>query len=313
MNTPAQPLDSSGPGPADRAASPDDGASGAAVPQVDDTKWTSGILGRLLLLAVVVLLLGQIIVAWFAVDGFERELEPQLGRKAEVVGRAVADQIAFAVDDLGIPPEELVGVDTFLAKILASNPDIEYIIILDGSSRVLLAQGLSPEELESVRRGLPGPGVEAGAMTEIEGFTDSPIRFRRSRRAAGQRGGGGEGHIDLCGHQIRVDGGWQASDGDCRGVHCTAAQRGRAGGVHRRGRKGDRRGHAPPGKGRVLHARAGVERVWSMTLQRGLEPPRAGAQPSALTTGRRGRGTMYSRRHRGQGLSCRPLARPSRE
>ena len=184
MNTPAQPLDSSGPGPADRAASPDDGASGAAVPQVDDTKWTSGILGRLLLLAVVVLLLGQIIVTWFAVDGFERELEPQLGRKAEVVGRAVADQIAFAVDDLGIPPEELVGVDTFLAKILASNPDIEYIVILDGSSRVLLAQGLSPEELESVRRGLPGPGVEAGAMTEIEGFTDSAYPIASGERVA---------------------------------------------------------------------------------------------------------------------------------
>ena len=176
MTTPAQTPDSSGPGPADQAAPP-------AVPQVD-AGWTSGILGRLVLLAVVVLLLGQIVVAWFAVDGFERELEPQLGRKAEVVGRAVADQIAFAVDDLGIPPGELVGVDTFLAKILASNADIEYIIILDGSSRVLLAQGLSPEVLERVRMGLPGPGVEAGAMTEVAGFTDSAYPITTGKRVA---------------------------------------------------------------------------------------------------------------------------------
>ena len=184
MTTPAQPPGSTGPGPADRTAPPTGGASGAAVPRVDDTGWTSGILGRLVLLAVVVLLLGQIVVAWLAVDGFEREIEPQLGRKAEVVGRAVADQIAFAVDDLGIPPGELVGVDTFLAKILASNADIEYIVILDGSSRVLLAQGLSPEELERVRQGLPGPGVEAGAMTEIEGFTDSAYPIAAGERVA---------------------------------------------------------------------------------------------------------------------------------
>ena len=184
MTTPAQPPGSTGPGPADRTAPPTGGASGGAVPRVDDTGWTSGILGRLVLLAVVVLLLGQIVVAWLAVDGFEREIEPQLGRKAEVVGRAVADQIVFAVDDLGIPPGELVGVDTFLAKILASNADIEYIVILDGSSRVLLAQGLSPEELERVRQGLPGPGVEAGAMTEIEGFTDSAYPIAAGERVA---------------------------------------------------------------------------------------------------------------------------------
>ena len=43
---------------------------------------TRGILGRLVLLAVMVLLLGQIVVTWFAVTGFERALEPQLNQKA---------------------------------------------------------------------------------------------------------------------------------------------------------------------------------------------------------------------------------------
>ena len=181
MTTPAQTPDSSGPGPADQAVP-------SAVPRVDDTGWTSGILGRLVLLAVVVLLLGQIVVAWFAVDGFERELEPQLGRKAEVVGRAVADQIAFAVDDLEIPPGNLVGMDAFLGKILASNPDIEYLVILDDSSQVLFADGLPPEALERVLPGLPGPGVEAGTMTEVAGFTDGAFPIAsRGGAAAGER------------------------------------------------------------------------------------------------------------------------------
>ena len=158
-------------------------ADGAAGPQVQTAR-TAGVLGRLVLLAVVVLLIGQTVVAWFAVDGFESELEPQLGRKAEVVGRAVADQIAFAVDDLGIPPGDLVGMDTFLGNILASNADIEYLVILDDSSQVLFAVGLAPEALERVLPGLPGPGVEAGTMTEVAGFTDGAFPIAAGERTA---------------------------------------------------------------------------------------------------------------------------------
>ena len=134
---------------------------------------TRGILGRLVLLAVIVLLLGQVVVAWFAVTGFEKILEPQLGQKAGVVGRAVADQIEFVVDDLGILPDELVGVDPFLDKILASNTDIEYLIMLSPSSEVQFARGLAPETLERLLPELPGAGSETGSRIEVAGFIDS--------------------------------------------------------------------------------------------------------------------------------------------
>ena len=134
---------------------------------------TRGILGRLVLLAIIVLLLGQIVVAWFAVTGFERALEPQLSQKAGVVGRAVADQIEFVVDDLGIPPNELVGVDPFLDKILAANADIEYLILLNSSSEVQFARGLSSEVLERVLPRLPGADNEAGSKSEIIGYINS--------------------------------------------------------------------------------------------------------------------------------------------
>ena len=148
------------------------------------TTGTTGVFPRLVLLAIVVLLTGQIIVTWFAVDGFEREIEPQLVHKAEVVGRAVADQIEFAVDDLGISPGELVGMDAFLDKLLAANADIKYLIVLDASSQVLFAHGLSPEALESVRNGLPGADVEAGTLTEIAGFTDGAFPIVAGEHAA---------------------------------------------------------------------------------------------------------------------------------
>ena len=181
MTTPAHsPAPAAPDAAAEQSAPQADGAAGSTA----QTARTAGVLGRLVLLAVVVLLIGQTVVAWFAVDGFESELEPQIGRKAEVVGRAVAEQIAFAVDDLGIPPGDLVGMDAFLDNILTSNPDIEYLVILDDSSQILFADGLPPEVLERVLPGLPGPGVEAGTMTEVAGFTDGAFPIAVGERAA---------------------------------------------------------------------------------------------------------------------------------
>ena len=134
---------------------------------------TRGILGRLVLLAVIVLLLGQIVVAWFAVTGFEKALEPQLSQKAGVVGRAIADQIKFVVDDLGIPPHQLVGVDPFLDKILDANADVEYLLMLDPSSEVQFVRGLEPESLERVLAGLPDADGASGFKIEVAGFIDS--------------------------------------------------------------------------------------------------------------------------------------------
>ena len=131
---------------------------------------TRGTLGRLVLLAAMILLLGQIVVAWFAVTGFERVLEPQLSRKADVVGRAIASQLRFVVDDLRIPPDELVAVDPFLDKILDSNADIEYLIIVNASSEVLFARGLSPAALEDIVPSLPDAADGTGSKTEVSGF-----------------------------------------------------------------------------------------------------------------------------------------------
>ena len=147
---------------------------------------TRGVLARLLLLSVVVLLLGQIAVAWFAVSGFERELEPQLTQKAGVVGHAVADQVRFVVDDLGIPPDELVAVEPFLDQVLSSNADIEYLLMLDPSSRVQFAQGLPPETMERILSELSdaGAAVESGTMTDVTGYIDSAFPIAVGERVA---------------------------------------------------------------------------------------------------------------------------------
>lgn len=122
--------------------------------------WRSGVLGKLVVLALAALLVGQIVVAWFAVTGFERDLAPQLGQKAQTVGHSVAGQIDFAVDRLGIPPRELVEVGEFFDKVLAANPDIAYLAMQEPSSELLFA------------RGLPD-GIAPGSSATEAGFIDN--------------------------------------------------------------------------------------------------------------------------------------------
>ena len=101
---------------------------------------------RLVLLSSFVLLTGQIAISWFAVDSFEEILEPQLKQKANVVGYAVSAQIQYAVDDLMIPPDQLVGMDSFFDNLLQSNQDIEYLAFRDSSGSVLFLTGIEGEQ-----------------------------------------------------------------------------------------------------------------------------------------------------------------------
>ena len=101
----------------------------------------SRLLWRLVLMCMAVLLLAQGALSLYALRGFEDELAPQLHRKAEVVGRSVAAQIEEAVQ-LGIPFDQLVGMDAFLGDIIADNGDILYLAVLDQRGRVLYARDL---------------------------------------------------------------------------------------------------------------------------------------------------------------------------
>ncbi len=62
---------------------------------------------------------------------FRPLVEPELGRKAEIVGSYVVAQLDRAVS-VGIEVEKLVGVDELLADALAANPDVKYLALAIG-------------------------------------------------------------------------------------------------------------------------------------------------------------------------------------
>ena len=107
-----------------------------------------GLFLRLLLLGSALMLVSQIIISWIALDRFEEALSPQLNQKAVAVGRAITSDIAYAVDQLGIPMHQVVGVNPYFESILDSNPDVQYLSIVDHESKVLFDQNL-PQEVRS--------------------------------------------------------------------------------------------------------------------------------------------------------------------
>ena len=104
-----------------------------------------GLFLRLLALGGVVMLVSQIIISWIALQGFEEELKPELNRKAIAVGRALSSELSYAINDLGIPATELVGVDEYFRHILDANTDIQFLALVDNSSRVMYERNLPPE------------------------------------------------------------------------------------------------------------------------------------------------------------------------
>ena len=106
------------------------------------------LLARIVALSALLLLVSQIAFAWNSLKGFEQVLKPQLERKAEVVARAVGNLIEFAVSNLEIPPERLVGVESYFHDVKATNEEIEFIVLADEAGNVLFANGITMAELE---------------------------------------------------------------------------------------------------------------------------------------------------------------------
>lgn len=158
-----------------------------------------GVLSRLVMLALAVLLAGQLIVAWFAIRGFEVQLTPELSQKAQAVGSSLAGQLEFAVVDLGIAPDDLVGVESLMDGVLQGNPDIAYLAVMDAEANPLFVRGsvggLLDElakktgrhpEIQSSLEGLRGAGQGEFISATFGDYVDNafPIRGEGPLRAS---------------------------------------------------------------------------------------------------------------------------------
>lgn len=133
---------------------------------------SQGMLAKLVVFSIALLLVGQAAFAWFSLEGFEKELKPQLNQKAVAVGQSLVDQIGFAIHGIGIPVDRLVGMDEFFDRTLALNHDIEYLALVRPDNRLLYVRGRADDFLESIPPHLPETIPEPGHQTEFDGYID---------------------------------------------------------------------------------------------------------------------------------------------
>ena len=110
------------------ASSVETAPESAAAPGI--TAAIAGLERRLILgviaLALVLLVLATGVISRAALGGFEREVLPEMGREATAIGTSIAAQIERAVT-LGVPPDQLVGLESFFEQTLANRPTIDSI------------------------------------------------------------------------------------------------------------------------------------------------------------------------------------------
>ncbi|MCX9155499.1 MFS transporter [Niveibacterium sp. 24ML] len=94
-------------------------------------------LAAAILLAV---MLGLGCVSWATQQAFNDNLQPELARKAAVVGRSVAELVAKA-SGYGIALPDLVGVDAYLAEVRRQHPELAQLAIRDAGGVLRFEHG----------------------------------------------------------------------------------------------------------------------------------------------------------------------------
>ncbi len=153
---------------------------------------------RLVLLAVLVLVLGQSAVSWFALDGFDQELEPQLHQKATVVGNALAEQFSYATEELEIPVQNLVGVEEYFESVLLANDDIKYLSLIDASGKLLFVSGISRDAMNGIMRAIESDESQGDSFASAVGD-----HFDSAFEVSGGNGGNSELHVGVSSERVR--------------------------------------------------------------------------------------------------------------
>src|SRR5437762_5364544 len=91
---------------------------------------------RLSATVVAVLIIALLFLSFRTAERAQSILEPELERKAATVAGSTAALINHAIE-VGIPFDQIEGLDPYLEHILESNPDLSFIAVRDATGRTL--------------------------------------------------------------------------------------------------------------------------------------------------------------------------------
>lgn len=116
---------------------------------------------RLAIVAMVVLLLTLSAVALSALWVFDRDIRPELLRKAQTLGDMLEGNLQRAVD-AGLPLAELPGVSAFFDDAVRDNDELRYVALTDARGHLI---GASSGLAQALGRDASGPVAPGGTLT----------------------------------------------------------------------------------------------------------------------------------------------------
>jgi len=127
-----------------------------------NTGFTRRINAQLLTLTLVLLIAASGLFSWGAVRVFGDALAPALTGKSATIGDIVARQLGVEAG-LGVPFDQIPGVEDFLGPIVAAHPETAYIAITDSQGRILYASGPRLKAARPLLQALGPAHPEAGS------------------------------------------------------------------------------------------------------------------------------------------------------
>lgn len=159
-----------------------------------------GFMARLMAVVFALVVVGPVAIGIFAFEAVERMLVPELGKSAAVIGRAVAGQLAAAID-LGIPFGQLRGVDDYLSAILKDNRSIHYIAVGDERGKVLHhlgEKGVAEAELTRLTLDMLTRGGGSAIARNSQAMTEAlPSHYNTVLPILAARGAVGAVHVGV--------------------------------------------------------------------------------------------------------------------
>jgi predicted MFS family arabinose efflux permease len=128
---------------------------------------------RLVFWISLVLIVGVVAYGLLIVRDFNQSLEPELARRANLIGETIRGDTERALE-IGIPLAEFVDVEEYLDVFLADFSELDYLAIRDGEGDILYTNGVMPPDARTtlpVMSGQQGFGETGIGESAVYGFT----------------------------------------------------------------------------------------------------------------------------------------------
>ena len=130
---------------------------------------------KILALTITLMICSSVLVSLFVIKRFEREIMPEMDKKAFTVGESVNSLITRALS-YGIPFRSLKGTKELFDSALEDNPEIKYIAVTDPKGDILYNGG---EDLESLlsffKEQSDKSSQDSRKLITISGYYDNAI------------------------------------------------------------------------------------------------------------------------------------------